>query len=68
MKIKTRASIYAFIAMVIEFFILFLIWGAPKTIDPGEGIAICLGCYTFFIVYRNELLNELLKKKNKDDI
>ena len=67
MKTKTRASIYAFIVMVIELCILFLIWGVPKTVDPGEGIAICLGCYTFFLVYRNELLNELLKKNNKDD-
>lgn len=66
MKIKTRASIYAFIAMVIEFFILFLIWGAPKSVEPGEGIAICLSCYTFFLVYRNELLNEW-KKKDKED-
>ena len=47
MKTKTRASIYAFIVMVIELCILFLIWGVPKTVDPGEGIAICLGCYTF---------------------
>lgn len=66
MKIKIRASIYAFIVMVIELCILFLLWGAPKTVDPGEGIAICLSLYTFFIVYRNELLNEW-KKKNKDD-
>lgn len=67
MKIKICASIYAFITMIIELCIAVLIWGAPKTIDPGEGIAICLSCHTFFLVFRNELLNEW-KKKNRDDI
>lgn len=68
MKTKILASIFAFIAMIIELCILFLLWGVPKTLDPGEGIAICLGSYTFFLVFRNELLNDELKKKNKDEL
>ena len=67
MKTKILASIYTFIVMVIGLCFLVLIWGVPKTIDPGEGIAICLGGYTFFIVFRNELLDEW-KKKDKDEL
>lgn len=66
MKTKILASIYTFIVMVIGLCFLVLIWGAPKSVEPGEGIAICLSCYTFFLVYRNELLNEW-KKKDKED-
>jgi hypothetical protein len=66
MKTKIRASIWAFIAMAIEIYILFLLWGAPKTIEPGEGMAICLGSYTFFLIFRHELLDEW-KKKDKEN-
>ena len=66
MKNKILASIFAFIAMTIELCVLFYLWGAPKSVEPGEGIAICLSCYTFFLVFRNELLNEW-KKKDKED-
>ena len=52
--------------MTIELCVLFYLWGAPKSVEPGEGIAICLSCYTFFLVFRNELLDEW-KKKDKED-